>query len=511
YSFRYHTDAVGTLRDPLIFKTGGDYYHKTFGSGRNRWGDYGKAQVDPSDDLSLWVVDECAKVRAGQDDGNGGSNSSRWGSWWAKLSPTLTLAAGPSQAEGAGGTTAFHFTVSFEAPVCVPVQVDYVASNGTATLLDGDYQSPGTSIVIPAGATSGTITVDVNGDTKREPDETFHVTLVDVNPGVLGSAITATETILNDDPVPTLSIADAAASEGNAGSSTLSFQASLSNPTTQTVTAQYQTTDGTATVADNDYLGGSGTLTIAPGASSGSVGVTVSADTRCEPNETLSVTLSAPSGATLGDAQGTGTIQNDDDCVPPTVTVLAPNDQEVHLIGEPLDLRWNASDDVGVTSVDLALSRNGGGAYEDIALAEANDGSYVWTVTGPETHEALLRVAAHDAAGNAGSDVSNALWQIVQTIAVDPDSPVTELALGPATPSPAKGSMRIAYALPRTSRVRLEVLDVQGRRVAPLVDGELPAGRHRATWDASRAGSGVYVVRLDTGTKVLMKRVVVTR
>ena len=77
--------------------------------------------------------------------------------------------------------------------------------------------------------------------------------------------------------------------------------------------------------------------------------------------------------------------------------------------------------------------------------------------------------------------------------------------------SPRPMLSRTVLLLPRTSRVRLEVLDVQGRRVAPLVDGELPAGRHRATWDASRAGSGVYVVRLDTGSKVLMKRVVVTR
>jgi hypothetical protein len=89
YTFHDRNDAAGVMRDPVIYKAGEDYYHKDFGTGRNRWGDYSKAQVDPSNDTDLWVLNEYAKARVGTDDG-AGANSSRWGTWWAKLSPSPT-------------------------------------------------------------------------------------------------------------------------------------------------------------------------------------------------------------------------------------------------------------------------------------------------------------------------------------------------------------------------------------------------------------------------------------
>src|SRR5439155_7743047 len=77
-------------------------YHKTFSTatGRNRWGDFSSAQVDPSDDQTLWTLQEYAKTRTGTDDGNTGSNSSKWSTWWAAVGPnvtyTITASAGPN-------------------------------------------------------------------------------------------------------------------------------------------------------------------------------------------------------------------------------------------------------------------------------------------------------------------------------------------------------------------------------------------------------------------------------
>jgi len=97
YSMHFAADAAGTLRDPQIYKPGEDYYHKTFSTatGRNRWGDFSTAQVDPSDDSKLWVLQEYAKTRIGPDDGNTGSNGSRWSSYWAAVVsvPTFTITA----------------------------------------------------------------------------------------------------------------------------------------------------------------------------------------------------------------------------------------------------------------------------------------------------------------------------------------------------------------------------------------------------------------------------------
>ncbi len=99
YTIHGRADAAGVMNEPVIFKAGEDYYHKTFSGTRNRWGDYSKAQVDPSDDTSLWVLQEYAKTRVGTNDGTTGSNSSRWATWWAAISPTQPAETAP------GGTS----------------------------------------------------------------------------------------------------------------------------------------------------------------------------------------------------------------------------------------------------------------------------------------------------------------------------------------------------------------------------------------------------------------------
>src|SRR5207237_6453245 len=97
YSYHDHTDAAGTTRDPLVYKAGEDYYHKTFGAatGRNRWGDFSTCQVDPSDDQSLWTLQEYGKTRTSTDDGSTGANGSKWSNYWAQLKLfTITASAG---------------------------------------------------------------------------------------------------------------------------------------------------------------------------------------------------------------------------------------------------------------------------------------------------------------------------------------------------------------------------------------------------------------------------------
>ena len=85
YTFRLGTDAAGTMRDPVIFKEGEDYYAKTFGGTRNRWGDYSHTVVDPVNDRDLWTIQEYAQPRTAPDN-QPLNNSSRWSTWWAKVS-----------------------------------------------------------------------------------------------------------------------------------------------------------------------------------------------------------------------------------------------------------------------------------------------------------------------------------------------------------------------------------------------------------------------------------------
>ncbi len=108
---------------------------------------------------------------------------------------------------------------------------------------------------------------------------------------------------------PSLSIADAQVDE--AAGATLEFTVSLSRAASATVTVDWATADGTAT-AGSDYTADSGTLTFASDETSKTVAVAVLDDSHDEGNETLTVTLSNPSGAYLADSEATGTIENTD-------------------------------------------------------------------------------------------------------------------------------------------------------------------------------------------------------
>lgn len=126
-------------------------------------------------------------------------------------------------------------------------------------------------------------------------------------------------------PTPSLSVGDATVAEGNSGSATLSFLVTLSGPSTDTVTVGYTTSNGTATAADGDYAPAVGILTFTPGETAKTVAVTVHGDTKVEPDEQFSLTLSAPVNATLADATGAGTIVNDDvdttPSAPPAISI----------------------------------------------------------------------------------------------------------------------------------------------------------------------------------------------
>jgi hypothetical protein len=112
-------------------------------------------------------------------------------------------------------------------------------------------------------------------------------------------------------PLPTLSIADASKLEGNKGTTLLNLTVTLSNVSSSTVTVKYATSNGTA-LAKQDYTAISGTLTFQPGQTSRTISVAIKADRKREANETFSVQLSNPVGATIDDGVATATILNDD-------------------------------------------------------------------------------------------------------------------------------------------------------------------------------------------------------
>ncbi|MBO6576248.1 MAG: T9SS type A sorting domain-containing protein [Rhodothermales bacterium] len=92
------------------------------------------------------------------------------------------------------------------------------------------------------------------------------------------------------------------------------------------------------------------------------------------------------------------------------------------------------------------------------------------------------------------------------SVANEPPSELpTTAQLDQNHPNPFNPATSIRFAVPNADQVRLELLDVLGRHVATLVDGNLQAGWHEVRLDASALASGSYLYRLHTGAAVVTK------
>jgi len=201
--------------------------------------------------------------------------------------------------------------VTLSAPSANTVTVDYTTVDGSATA-GSDYTAQNGTLTYAPGQTNQPIVVVVKGDNLNEINETFTVNLSNpTNATIAGSGI-GTETINNDDAVPTLAINNVSQAEGSGGGTTnFVFTVTLSAASGLPVTVDFATADGSATAA-SDYAAQSGTLTFSPGQTTKTITVQVVADNVTETNETFTIGLSNPTNATISSATGTGTIQNDD-------------------------------------------------------------------------------------------------------------------------------------------------------------------------------------------------------
>ena len=284
------------------------------------------SNIDADPDLELVVGTVHAGVAAYDLPGSAGGRI-LWGTGRGNIRRTGALGLAPPASiadavvsEGNAGTTTASFTVSLAFAASTTATVAYATANGTATA-GADYVSSGGTLTFPPGITSRSLSVPVNGDLLDEDDETFVVNLSSPN-GLSIADGQAVGTILDDDPPPAMSVSNATAPEGSCAPSSAVFDVSLSAPSGRSVTVSYATADGTA-AAGGDYAPISGTLTLAQGATLQPVGVPIIDDFLDEPAETFTLDLSLPVNATLADAQGLGTILDDDSpgaATPPELT-----------------------------------------------------------------------------------------------------------------------------------------------------------------------------------------------
>ena len=232
--------------------------------------------------------------------------------------PTITTITNPTQAEG----TSLVYTVNLSNPSATATTFAYSLGGAGGTAVVADYNTTptfsagvtlnGGFITVNPGITSFTATVATIDDLIDENNETL--------PLVVGNA-TGTGLITDNDNPPTVSISGPPTINEAAG--TAVYTITLSAVSGLNVTVNYQTNDGTAT-SGQDFTGVASTpVTIAAGSTQALVTVNISDDNIFEGAENFTVTLATPLNASLGTANVTTNILDNDQ--PPFIDLDANN------------------------------------------------------------------------------------------------------------------------------------------------------------------------------------------
>lgn len=238
----------------------------------------------------------------------------------------------------------------------------------------------------------------------------------------------------------------------------------------------------------------------------------------------------------------------------PRLEILAPSPMPPAFVGDGYDILWFAAAPDPVT---IEASRDDGLNWETLVSGTTNDGFWRWNADAPSSGQVRLRVNSAgqesaptpsfellqpiaflsmvpesgvlagkqglslrlraDATGIAPGDypvrvdvrdqVTGVAATSVVTVrvvgsAVDAPAPRRTRALG-ARPNPFNPTTQILFELARPGHVRVEILDLRGRRVVGLVDAGLAAGQHAAPWNGldesgGAVASGTYFWRIRT-------------
>jgi hypothetical protein len=223
-----------------------------------------------------------------------------------------TLAIGDaSVGEGDSGAVPLSFDVTLSPSSTSTVTVHYSTPGAGIVSVSGqDYVPASGTLTFTPGDTAETITILVNGDTLSEADEIVPVQLTTPVGATIDDGVGEGQ-ILDDDPLPSLSIGNASVREGNASSHPGAIRVTLSTRSGRAVTVGYTLGGGTA-AAGSDYDATPGTITFSPGLLRRDILVPIFGDGVAEGNEDFLVTLGSPVGATISSGTGRMIIKDDD-------------------------------------------------------------------------------------------------------------------------------------------------------------------------------------------------------
>ena len=477
YSYRSGNDLPNTLQADTVIKDGEAKYFKTFGTGRNRWGDYSNTVVDPVDDTGMWTIQQYAALP----DPDGGSNADKWGTWWGQLAPQPSIpniSVVPSSIDFGG------VGIGEDAPQLLTIHND---GTGDLTISDiddatGMFDISDTTLAISLND-SAVVTVTFSPASSGFIADTLVIISDDPDTPVVKapvSAIGVRRGDVNDDGTVTILDVivfiriilgkDAAPDPGTA-----SFYAADANG------------DGTLNVIDvvrqiNTILGIS--------------------------TKPVAGVLGPPAQMSLAEPQTLGSGQL-------TIPVMMDTDGsiaglQVAFTFDPLRLAVGTPELTGIGEGMSIQSHRTGGTLHTVIYSPTGQ------VIAPG-QGMLLSIPVTVREGTSGTSAIT-LSQLIlvdrqaQAMGIVPGKNTVKVAtipsvfdLKPSRPNPFNPSTTIVYDVPQQAHITLVVYNLLGQEVVRLVDGGRAPGRYQTFWHGRNTrgqavSSGVYVYRLTSST-----------
>ena len=189
-------------------------------------------------------------------------------------------------------------------------------------------------------------------------------------------------------------------------------------------------------------------------------------------------------------------------------------------VGQMTGLGWDGG--IGFVQVNEGeLNMNGFDPNQSIgdgSMLEIGDGTV--RMAGDQTDNVLAyvsggKIAARDEDKTVqvvfDSDANQTIITAEESTSVGPVVVAGKLALKQNFPNPFSSSTTVGFDLRESARVRLEVFNAWGQRVAELVNHQLPAGTHQRVWEASDMPAGLYVVKIKANDYSLARQITLAR
>jgi Calx-beta domain len=308
-----------------------------------------------------------------------------------------------------GGT--LNFTITKTGAVTSSLTVNYATADGSAAA-PGDYSATSGTLTFLPGETTKTVSVSTVDDALVEGAETVLLNLSGASGAATITTAQAAGTIDNNDA--SFAIGSASANEGGA----LVYTVTKTGAVGISLSVNYATANGTA-IAPGDYTAASGTLTFLSNEVTKTISIATLSDALIEPNETMVVNLSSPTGgAVIGTGQGTGTIIDDTSLLSVSAVsavsegaLLSFTISRTGATGTPATVNYATSDGTALAGSDYTatsgtLSFAAGDTTKTVSVSTIDDSVFL---EGAET----MSLALSAATGNASIQTVQAVGTII--------------------------------------------------------------------------------------------------